>query len=380
MTPEIPTQDRRRTERRTGVPLAELTLPELRRVVVTSALFVVVLALFLWMVRTVVIGAILGVVIAAYLRPAYGRLRERTGEAGAALLLLAVLVVPVVGMLVYGYVEIRGAAEYLAAHQVEVARQIERAAARLPFVSRADAAGVAERGIAEVARYGARLPEVVGEAVTGFSVAAAVFLFTAFYVLTQAEAIVAYVREKVPPRYAPLVGALESSARGVLYGAIYSTLLTQAVKSAVVLALNLVFGVPLAVLLALLSFVIGFFPIVGSWAVYLPVAGWLLVFRDQPLQALLMAGIGFFGNTLFISMYLRPKIAAEKSGVLNFYWMFLGLVTGVYTFGIAGILLGPLLIGLLKAVVDTVTTGRSWPLVDEEGEPAEPSGGTLLTP
>ena len=43
--------------------------------------------------------------------------------------------------------------------------------------------------------------------------------------------------------------------------------------------MNLVFGVPLAAVLAILSFIIGFFPIVGSWSVYVPVAAWLLVFR-----------------------------------------------------------------------------------------------------
>jgi predicted PurR-regulated permease PerM len=60
--------------------------------------------------------------------------------------------------------------------------------------------------------------------------------------------------------------------------------------------------------------------------------------------------------------------------VLNFYWMFVGLVTGVYTFGIAGILLGPILIGLLKAVVDTVTTS-GWRVVDPDGDdgPSDPS-------
>ena len=60
-------------------------------------------------------------------------------------------------------------------------------------------------------------------------------------------------------------------------------------------------------------------------------------------------------NTVYISTFLRPKIAAERSRVLNFYWMFVALVTGVYTFGLVGILLGPMLIGLLKAIVDTVT-------------------------
>jgi predicted PurR-regulated permease PerM len=32
----------------------------------------------------------------------------------------------------------------------------------------------------------------------------------------------------------------------------------------------------------------------------------------------------------------------------------------VYTFGLAGIILGPILIGLLKAVVDTVNAPASW--------------------
>jgi predicted PurR-regulated permease PerM len=46
--------------------------------------------------------------------------------------------------------------------------------------------------------------------------------------------------------------------------------------------------------------------------------------------------------------------------------MFVALVTGVYTFGLAGILLGPILIGLLKAVVDSVTAQASWRLLDAD--------------
>ena len=49
--------------------------------------------------------------------------------------------------------------------------------------------------------------------------------------------------------------------------------------------MNLAFRVPLAGVLAILSFIIGFFPIVGSWSVYVPVACWLAIFRDAPGQA-----------------------------------------------------------------------------------------------
>jgi predicted PurR-regulated permease PerM len=87
-----------------------------------------------------------------------------------------------------------------------------------------------------------------------------------------------------------------------------------------------------------------------------------------------MLVIGFGVNTLFISMYLRPKLAADRSRVLNFYWMLVGLVTGVYTFGLSGILLGPILIGLLKAVIDTVTAGAHWRFADPETEPEAAPG------
>ena len=61
--------DRRRLERRTNPTLAELTLPELRRMLVTTILLVIVLVLFLWMVRTVIIAAILGVIVGAAADP-----------------------------------------------------------------------------------------------------------------------------------------------------------------------------------------------------------------------------------------------------------------------------------------------------------------------
>src|SRR3954471_11491433 len=63
--------DRRRLERRITPTLAELTLPELRRMMVTTILFVIILVLFLWMVRTVIIATILGVIVAMYMRPVY---------------------------------------------------------------------------------------------------------------------------------------------------------------------------------------------------------------------------------------------------------------------------------------------------------------------
>jgi predicted PurR-regulated permease PerM len=353
--------ERRRLERRTNPTIAELTLPELRRMMVTSIVFVVVMALFLWMVRNVIIASILGVIVAMYMRPVYVRLVKRMPvKPLAAGLTLALLIVPILGLTVYSYNEIADRAAYINAHQEEITTRIDESLRRLPFLQSANTREAVKHYLVIASNYTGSIVGGLRAALASLAVASTIFLFTSFYVMVDAENIMTYIRGRIPPRYGELSTALESNVRGVLYGAIYSTFMTQAIKSLIILAMCLVFRVPLAGVLAILSFIIGFFPIVGSWSVYLPVAGWLAIFRDAPGQAVAMVLIGFFVNTVYISTFLRPKIAAERSKVLNFYWMLVALVTGVYTFGLVGILLGPMLIGLLKAILDTITSQPSW--------------------
>lgn len=370
--------DRRRVERRVSQRVADLTLPEFRRIILTSLLFVIVLSLFLWMVRVVVIAAILAVIVAVYVRPLYLRLLVRLKRpVAAALITILVVVVPVLAAIAYSYAELSSAAKYIAENEADIVARIDAAVRRLPFLRGETFTDQIRAFVARSSLYGSRIVDALQEAIVEVSVSSAIFLFTLGYILTDAEAVTAYIRGKIPPRYSELSTALEHNVEGVLYGAIYATLVTQTVKSLVILGMNLVFNVPLAAVLALLSFVIGFFPIVGSWSVYVPVAIWLAIFREAYVSSVLVLLIGFLGNTLFMSMYLRPKLAAKKSRVLNFYWMFIGLVTGVYTFGIVGILLGPIVIGLLKAVFDTVTAQTSWRLLDTEDYPSAGTSAVL---
>ena len=361
--------DRRRTERRTNQNLAELTLPELRRMLVTTTLFAIVLVLFLYMVRTVIIATILGVVVAVYLRPVYIRfLKGVHNKTLTATLTLLLLIIPVIALCVYSYLEIADVASYVDANRTEIAAKIDAALHRIPFMQNANTGESVEHWVVLASNYGTSIPNALRSALGTFAIAATIFIFTAFYFMVDAERIAGYLRSKIAPRYQELMSSLEDNVRGVLYGAIYSTFLTQAIKSVIIRLMNLAFHVPLAGVLAILSFIIGFFPIVGSWSVYLPVACWLAIFRNAPGQALIMVLIGFFVNTIYISTFLRPKIAAERSKVLNFYWMLVGLVTGVYTFGLVGILLGPIVIGLLKAILDTITTSANWRLVEADGD------------
>jgi predicted PurR-regulated permease PerM len=365
--------ERRRVERRGNARIGDLTLPEVRRILITTLLGAIVLVLFLWMVRTVVIAAILGLIIGFYLRPLHLWLVRRTGNPTlSAIVTLLALIVPVMVVLAYSYSELADVVGYASRHQDEIVAKVDAAVQRVPFLKSASSSDALGRMVVAATAYGAQLPLTLRAALKDFSVDSTIFIFTAFYILIEADKVGRYLGSKIPPRYEELRRALEVNVRGVLYGAIYSTLLTQTLKSLIILGMNLAFRVPLAGALAVVSFIIGFFPIVGSWSVYVPVAIWLIIFRGATAAAIAMIVIGTLVNTIFISTYLRPKIAAERSKVLNFYWMFVALITGVYTFGLAGILLGPILIGLLKAIVDTVTARSSWQLIELEGE-ADPA-------
>ena len=349
--------DRRREDRRsTFVRLADYTIPELRKALVTTALMLAITTLFIYMVHEVVVAIIAGVVLGIYLIPfqLWGE-RRLSNEQLTAILTITLVTVPLVIVLAYSWNELSNAAEYLSEHRQEVAAQITEAIQRVPYGENLEVTEDMPRWVAAAANRSSEYVEALQETMDIIILSIAVFLFTVFYILTDHTGIARYLSSKVPGRYRELADEITENVRHVAYGALYATFLTQIVKSLIVLAMNLIWDVPLAVVLAIASFFIGFLPVVGSWSVYVPVAIYVMVFQENVIGGVLMLLIGFLGNTLFISMYLRPKIAAQKSRVLNFYWMFIALVTGVYTFGLVGIIIGPIVIGVLKAVFETVT-------------------------
>src|SRR3954467_10130718 len=110
--------ERRRVERRTNSRLGDLTLPEVRRILITTLLGAVVLALFVWMVKAVVIAAVLGLIIGFYLRRISLRIDSPLGKPPlSAILTLLAVILPVVAVLAYSYSEMSDVVAYASQHQ-----------------------------------------------------------------------------------------------------------------------------------------------------------------------------------------------------------------------------------------------------------------------
>lgn len=112
----------------------------------------------------------------------------------------------------------------------------------------------------------------------------------------------------------------------------------------------LIFGIPNALTLTLLAVVLGVLPIFGPILLWVPIAIGLLVSGQTPLA------IGYIiYNIIFVSgteSVLRPYIIAQKTDLPQVI-VLVGMVGGLFIFGVFGLILGPLILGyfltLLKA-------------------------------
>jgi predicted PurR-regulated permease PerM len=335
--------------------LSELTVSDAKRILVYGSALVLALILFSMLVGKVLVALLLGVVAGVYLLPVQEWLeRHLHARAGSALITIALIVVPLVGLTAYAWYEMSSYSNLIEGKpRDELINSISDALSNYLPIKRVNARFGLQAVFAEALKRSAGATRELRTRAAYLLASTALFFFTVFYVLTQRVRLKAYIKLRVPGEYLPLYERLAENVGGALRGALRAVFIDQSLKAVLVLILNLIFDVPLAVVLGLVTFLAGFFPLLGEWAVYVPISVYLLVFRNDPLSACIYLGAGFL-MTLGSSLLLRPKLASAGAKRFNFYWMLLGLVAGVYMFGIPGIVLGPAILGFVKAVADTI--------------------------
>ena len=111
----------------------------------------------------------------------------------------------------------------------------------------------------------------------------------------------------------------------------------------------LIFGVPNAVFLTLLTVGIGIIPIIGPWLVWIPVDAYL--FLDGRTAAgigLLIYGLVFVN---WIDTVIRPLIVSRKTEI-NPAIILIGMIGGLFVFGIIGLIIGPLVLAYVILVLE----------------------------
>jgi predicted PurR-regulated permease PerM len=174
-----------------------------------------------------------------------------------------------------------------------------------------------------------------------------VALFAAFFFWLSGETLAANIRHlvhRVAGRYAPqLIEATANTVRGAVYG-ILGTAILQGFLTAFGLAIA---GVPRVVLLGTVAAFLAVLPI-GAPLVWIPAGLWLLSDGHTARGIFMLAyGVIVVSGTDHI---VRPYFIA-RGAKLPFLLTVLGVLGGVLAFGVLGIFLGPVLLGVGMTLV-----------------------------
>ncbi|MCK4997068.1 AI-2E family transporter [Candidatus Pacearchaeota archaeon] len=182
----------------------------------------------------------------------------------------------------------------------------------------------------------------------------AVFLFTFFFAVRDGEKL----RENVSS-LSPFSKHMEikimNEFRGITNAIVFGQMLIGVIQGLALGAGLFFLGVPNILTLTFIACIVSIIPLVGSWTVWLPVGVFMLIEGQIWQGAFLLLYGALFVST--IDNFLRPYILSKQSR-LPVALSIIGTVGGLYLFGIAGILLGPLILAYVLIIIEFYQEGK----------------------
>lgn len=189
-------------------------------------------------------------------------------------------------------------------------------------------------------------PAVIGR-VGATALGLFIMLYTLFYVLTDGRRIWGSFLSLIPldaTMKPQLVTTIQSTMTGVLYGQV----VTAAIQAGLAGIGYLIFSIPHALFWTFVTLLTAMIPVLGTLVIWLPLAISRLAVGDR------FGGIGLiiWGGVLVMNIdnFVKPRLIAGRSQLHPLAVLF-GVIGGMKLFGIVGFVLGPVLLGLLAAML-----------------------------
>ena len=174
-----------------------------------------------------------------------------------------------------------------------------------------------------------------------------VVVFTFFFVLRDGEQIVEYIQTSLPfPK--DVQKKFFDYTKGITSSVIYGQIIIGILQGIIVGIGLFIFNVPNAAILTFLAVVLSIFPMLGPFIVWVPVVTYLLI-AGNITPAWGVAIFGIISST--IDNFIRP-IIISKATKIHSAIIFLGMVGGLFLFGVLGLILGPLILAYLLIVLE----------------------------
>jgi len=169
-----------------------------------------------------------------------------------------------------------------------------------------------------------------------------IILFITYYLLVYNKSIFKNINEYLPlslKKQNEIVNNIKKNLKVLVRG----YFLTGLIQTLVALLGYIIFGVPNLLIVTFLTLIISLIPYLGTPLVWVPLSLFMIINGNE------IGGIGLLiYGTLLITMvdnFVRPILMSNKE-TISPPLVFIGFVGGMITFGIGGIILGPLIISI----------------------------------
>ena len=185
-------------------------------------------------------------------------------------------------------------------------------------------------------------PDVIGE-VAGFVIHLFVFFFIMFFAFIHGGEWYRLIK-KVAPLRADVKKHLFSDLERVLHAMIYGQLVTSVIQGAAGGLLFFIFGIPNPVFWGFMMVIFSFVPFLGTPFIFIP-AGLIELIQGDYIAGVGVLAIGFI-FLMNLDNFIRPYLVS-KFAPIHPILVILGVFGGLAAFGLAGFIVGPLILALL---------------------------------
>lgn len=315
--------------------------------------FAIVMAYLSWQLVTPFLQYVLGAVLIAFiLYPLQRRLEGRVSStiSAFALVLLAVVafIVPfvlVIGLFAGDAMQMIQNADAESLQLTAVENLIESETGRSVDVASTVMNSAQQIGTVVLERS-TEWFSALTHALIGLGLA----LFLVFYLLKDGDDLMAWLHDMTPlpdDVQDDLYGELREVMWAVLAGHVLIAIIQGVIAGVGLFAT----GIPNAAFWTFVMIILALIPLIGAFLVWGPAVGYLLL-TGEPVLAVALAVY----SAVIVGIsddYLRP-IVVDRYAELNPAVIILGVLGGVYAFGVMGLFFGPVILGAFLATIDVI--------------------------
>jgi predicted PurR-regulated permease PerM len=190
--------------------------------------------------------------------------------------------------------------------------------------------------------------------IPAFVVGAVIFLFTFYYLLRDGDAFVAWLRTAAPLE-PDVMDELTERVDDLLWAAVVGNVIVAGLQAILTVLAFVVIGFGNIIFWGVVTFVLSLLPLIGASIVWVPAVAYLVIVGNVPEAV----GLLVYGSVVISGSdnFVRP-LAMQRGARLNSGLLVLGIFGGVAVFGFLGLFIGPVILGLSKAIVDLLVEIR----------------------